>query len=164
MLLWNDPARACRVASGAAVGPRLPPDLLIAAASSHRSLEDTWACSSPIVCRVILWMDQGGISSPPEDFSLGRDDLSSCDLRFNIFTLIATLVHLPSGKIEFCFTVPVEQLLNSPYKLYLCVQIQASPLSNLQSSLLEMPSAYWNARLPSSLGEEGRKPKYEVMF
>lgn len=38
-------------------------DLLIAAASSHRSLEDISACSSPIVCRVMLWTRHGGMSS-----------------------------------------------------------------------------------------------------
>lgn len=75
-------------------------------------------------------------TAPPADFSLGRDDLSPCDLGFNIFTLIVTVVRFPSGKKKFCFTATVEQLLNSLYKVYLCVQIQASPLSNLQTSLL----------------------------
>lgn len=50
-------------------------------------------------------------AAPPADFSLGRDDLSPCDLGISVITLKTTLLHFPSGGKEFCFSVSVEQLL-----------------------------------------------------
>lgn len=50
-------------------------------------------------------------TAPPADFSLGRDDLSPCDLGFNVFTLTTTVLHFPSGSKEFYLSATVEQLL-----------------------------------------------------
>lgn len=50
-------------------------------------------------------------TTPPADFSLGRDDLSPCDLGFNVFSLTTTVVDFPRGSKEFCLSATVEQLL-----------------------------------------------------